>query len=166
MHYQAIALLAAAAATKVAGAPEPKPRNVLGPFFPDGFVPAAGGALDPSVTPPPSLGSGDVHAERAKTMTVTFANHDYYKLHLAHVRGADSPPPIGFGNDGAPDAHLEVGGHQVLKFPAGYNGATYMNIETPGQYVPFAIQGMNIYSKTLLTLFIKKSHHRPGRISH
>lgn len=134
MHYQAIALVAAAAASQVAGAPQPKPTaNVLGPFLPENFPTGVGGALDIAPTPAP-----DANAEPgfqvawAGEMTVTYANHDNYSIILAHQRGANAPPPIGYGNDGVPDTHIPIGGKQVLRFPAGYHGAAFINLDAPG----------------------------------
>lgn len=135
MHYQAIALLVAAAATQVAGVPQPAATtNVLGPFLPENFATGVGGALDHAPTDAPDIGSaqGGVHAAWAGEMTVTYANHDNYSIILAHQRGYNSPPQVGYGNDGVPDAHVPINGQQVIRFPAGYHGAVFINLDAPG----------------------------------
>jgi len=135
MHYNAIALLSAAAATHVAGIPQPVPTdNALGPFLSESFATGIGGALDPAPTDAPDVGSaqGQFNAAWAGEMTVTYANHDNYSIILAHQRGSDAPPPIGYGNGGVPDAHVPIGGEQVIRFPNGYHGAVFINLDAPG----------------------------------
>ncbi len=135
MHYQAMAILAAAVATQVAGAPQPKAAaNFLGPFLPENFPTGVGGALDVAGPPAANTGSGagDFQVAWAGEMTITYANHDNYSIIIAHQRGANSPPPIGYNDDGIPDTHIPVGGEQVVRFPGGYHGVAFINLDAPG----------------------------------
>lgn len=126
MQSQLLVLLAAVAATQAAAVPEPSPTLGAGPELPSGFVSAKGGALDlsapnPTAKPDPAAAAGKAWAG---TMTITFANHDSAEIRVAHRQGSGSPSPL---NPFVRDAHIKVGGQEVVRYPAGYHGAAFLN---------------------------------------
>lgn len=126
MQSKLLVLLAAVAATQAAAVPEPSPTLGAGPELPFGFVSAKGGALDlpapdPTAKPDPAAAAGKAWAG---TMTITFANHDSGEIRVAHRQGSGSPSPL---NPFVRDAHIKAGGQEVVRYPAGYHGAAFLN---------------------------------------
>ncbi len=126
MQSKLFALVAIFSVAQAAAVPEPSPTLGDGPELPSGFVSAKGGALDlpaasPTAKPDPALA---VAQAWAGTMTITFANHDSQEIRVAHRQGAGSPSPL---KPFVRDAHIKVGGQEVVRYPGGYHGAAFLN---------------------------------------